>query len=225
MNFIDLEFYNGAFVLPPDALRIVFSGCKFNQFTAIADCVVFFLNCALGSTPPVFSYGGEIAFHGGITTAFLSPVSGTLLLEADFMFQGCHVEARGGAQLNIGQACSFDSPVHGLHVHDNCTVELIASAYGIPRLWGIADPAAYGIDVDSGGLMRILFSVTPTLTGGAGDFILSGATTARAWDEGAGAYIAPAACTWVNFNGALAPGGVRNAHNVALNAAIVDVGP
>ena len=225
----DFEFYPGAFVLPPSSVRVVFMGCRFNQFSSFISPVIYFLNCAFNATNPpgIFFYGGDAEFHGGITLQMIEQRSGVVTLEADFMFQAidggdAHVEAEGGAQLNIGQAAGFDSATHGLHIHANNLVELISSIYGPARLWGIAGPGAYGIDVDSGAIFRIAPGITPTLTGGLGDFELADVPLGRAWSDTLSAYTPLFPTTWINFNTVFAPDGVRNAHNVALRASIID---
>jgi hypothetical protein len=215
----DLTFYPGAFALPPNTVRVTFSGCLFQPFTTLTESQCYFLNCCIsGAAPGPFSQvDGYANFHAGMTAAFFAPVGGNMLLESDFLFQSVHIEARGGASLVIGQAAAFDSLEHGLHIHPSCAVECVESAYGPARLWGTADAGAVGIEVDAGGLLRLGSGVTPNLTGGAGDFAFSGGATARAWDEGGGAYTAPISCSWANFDTTL----LRNAHNVALASAIV----
>lgn len=212
----------------------IFRGCTFRGIVIVNLGSYYFNNCI-----QMFGYmyitGGRPACYGGFVRssggASVLAEAGQLVLDADFICQGGSCIVGSGGSVVAGLMATFDagsgffSGGEGVLVGANAGFGFTGSNgsfqcetlfAGGNALWGSGNVGA-GVTVNAGG--NAVVDNTPTITGAGGNFRVNNLTSARAFDTTTGAYTATRACTWANFDAAVASGGFnKSAHNVEADA-------
>ena len=239
--FLDCSFDTSPLpqsVEPSNLSVILFQNCSFNSPAqgggAFVNC--YFANGTQLTAPSTISAGVLVVSGIGTDCYATAPITigddcfltGVSFVIGDSYFAAVTIEnllgfeVEGGIQVwnmtgttNQGAITALKSCVLG--------VQPSTEPDSAALLWGTGSSGA-GIVVGQGVTVSVSSSRVPTLTG-ATDFEFYGLagsgfeTTARAWNNTAGAWTAPITCSWANFIDTL----LYNAQAVNTNAALTGV--
>lgn len=234
LAFVDLDLRGvvDPFLTAPNALSpqggsfVNFVACEFSTARAytlpMSGILTSFVNC--GFMKGVLSRGRTVFDAGLALGASSFRLFGPSAMDGDFMMHGTPLQVLG-TLLVAANVCAFDSSGAGIVVGEDffgtslSTLNIIDVLHGGHDVWGSGNVGP-GIRIGVG--VRITYATSvPTITG-ASDYVLAGAATGRAWDEGAGVYTAPIANTWANLALPIGGGGFGgSAHNVQSDAHVL----
>lgn len=216
--FQDCIFMNGEWQMR----TLSKAGDNFASSTLFANCCL----SNIGINNFFFTEGTfvENFWWGGLGFGQLAAAgAGGVNIDFNFLAQAnnsfCNPAAIDGGQLNVTTMGVMDwhNITGGIIIFDALVALSNPVLDGYASLWGSSsNSGSIGVNIGPGGSLRYQPTNTQiSITGIAGDFNLAGASSARAWDDTAGAYTANIACTWTNLLGGSL---LDNAHSLTQNA-------
>jgi hypothetical protein len=186
-------------------------------------------NVGLGALATIVGgTGGEFQFLAGLSNARFLASMALVFVDHDAMFQGAGFGFVVGAA-KFGNACFFDvgagqsnNPTNdAIHLGPGTGFTNLNFFDGSHAIWGSGGVGG-GIGVAPGATFGYQTNA-PSVTGsapGTNDFVLGGATSSRAWDEGLSAWGPLIANSWANLIVAVPAGLGNSAVNVGKGASI-----